>query len=272
MRTVFFRRKNEFSKVMQLLRLFAALALFFCSACAPFIRSARWDREDINIPKIKEHISQNYSRLYTVSGKARLTYEMPGVAYSGFANIAVRLPDSVLVAVEAILGINVGTFYTDGQVFSVYIPTEKRVYSGDIERMQVAYLFQTDLGYEQLMATFTGIVQLPDSSIEVESVSDDELVLAVDSATGHYKLWLDAKYRLVNKAEYYDEANNLEYRCTYSRFQKSNGVVAPRVISIERFTFQERITLYYTQRSINIDPKKIRLQPQIPNDVEEVLL
>ena len=184
MRTVFFRRKNEFSKVMQLLRLFAALALFFCSACAPFIRSARWDRENINIPKIKEHISQNYSRLYTVSGKARLTYEMPGVAYSGFANIAVRLPDSVLVAVEAILGINVGTFYTDGQVFSVYIPTEKRVYSGDIERMQVAYLFQTDLGYEQLMATFTGIVQLPDSSIEVESVSDDELVLAVDSATG----------------------------------------------------------------------------------------
>ncbi len=247
-------------------------ALTISLSCAPLFNRAAFDLERIDTAALRVNIEKNFSRLRILSGRARITYEMPTFAYSGIAEVAMRLPDSVKVTMRAIFGMEVGSFFTDGKAFKLYVPMEKTLYSGEIGSMELTQFFQIDVGFKQLLATFTGAMLPPDSELTVLGVEGDDLKLHAGSELGNLILWIEPKYKLVHKAEIIDFEGEALYRFQFNRFQKSRNVVLPKMISVEQPQRNERLSLYYTSRTLNDEVVDLDLLLTVPDDVEEIIL
>lgn len=257
---------------LQLRHLTPAVAFLVLSHCAPFPHPRVFDLERLHTGEIRAGIEENFARLKTLTGKARISYEMPNFVYEGISTVQLRFPDSVLVRMEAMFGFTLGTFFSDSKIFKAYIPFEKRVYIGDVDTMAFPQLFQIDLGYDQLLATFTGIMRLPQSQLEVQGMDDEKLVLRARSESAYFLYWIEPHYKLVSRAVLYDPDDQPLYSFGFSRFKKSRGVVLPQVITVEQPQLRERLTVFFSRRSINVRPRDLDLRLKVPDDVEEVIL
>ncbi|MCR4440246.1 MAG: DUF4292 domain-containing protein [bacterium] len=212
------------------------------------------------------------SKLKTLKGRARISFESPVAGYSGYTQVAVRMPDSALIKVEAIFGLDVASLFVDGRSFMAYVPSERRVYRGSIERLRYLDPLVMAVDGRLLVSALSGLVSLPREGAGVKGVDSHGLLVERRAEEGLFRYWVDRQRAVVSQMEYEDSQLGLLYRLSFSRFAKTSGMLLPRMVTLERPQQGERLTLFYLERTVNVHLRALEMRQRLPGNVEEVLL
>ncbi|MGQ9560253.1 MAG: DUF4292 domain-containing protein [Candidatus Oleimicrobiaceae bacterium] len=257
---------------LRLLGILLAASLAAVLACAPAARHAALDLSHVSLPQLQRDIDRNVSRLKTLKGRARISFESPSTGYSGYTRVAVRPPDSALIKIEALFGLDVGSLFIHGHSFAVYVPSEKRVYKGSVDRLRYLDPLTMAIDGRVLILALTGLWPLPHQGADVKGLDGDALLIEHHEDESLYRYWVEPTRCAVTRVEYEDAHLGLFYRLTFSRFVKTSGMMLPQMVTIERPPAGERLTLFYLERAVNVDPRALDIRQRLPSNVEEVLL
>ncbi len=234
------------------LRTIALLALIAgCAAplkrqtIAPFVREpARWP----------EAYQNNFRRIHTFEGTARLTIESPRV--NGHVNIRVIwvAPDTLFVQAEGALGINVGKIFIGKQRFIIYNEYDNQYIAGELSNRYLARFLDTDFSLHDLQSALLGKPPIPLSGLQPADTSRG--IFTRQEGEVKYRLVVDPQTGLLEKWEMI-RRGRVVARMAFQRYRNQDGIYLPRLIRFTRPEYQERITVFYKTIQINrpIPPK-----------------
>lgn len=247
-------------------------ALAMALSCAPAAREAAWDLSQVSLPQLQRDVDRNVSKLKTLKGRARISYESPVAGYAGYTQVAVRMPDSAFIKVEAIFGLDVASLFVDGRSFTAYVPSERRVYRGSIDRLRYLDPLVMAVDSRLLISALSGLISLPREGAGVKGMDSHGLLVERHAEQGLFRYWVDRQRAVVSQVEYEDSQLGLLYRVSFSRFAKTSGMLLPQMVTLERPQQRERVTLFYLERTVNVPPRALQMRQPLPSNVEEVLL
>ncbi len=231
--------------------------------CAGPARSRLPDLTTLTPEALQVEVAQNFHRLKTFEGRARVIIELPGQGYNGFSHVYIKLPDSVFVKTEAMLGIDIGALFIDQNYFGAYAPRENTLYYGETESLDLRDFLQVEIDTDELFEVFTGLIQLELASDATLRRADGQLVVSTNQGDERVDYWIDPRTGIVKKSVTRNAAGEVVLRKEFSRFRKHDGVILPQTIKLTRPLAKERITVYYTRQRVNrkIDQKHFVLRP-----------
>lgn len=171
--------------------------------------------------------------------------EMPGRQYAGPVRVAARLPDSLIVRVEAAFGIDVGFFFVDRQRFATYAPLENTYYTGRTQEVPALLFFHIEVSFEEIMSAVVGAVVPPfDSTFAMQPDAED---YRFDGRRGDYRVsyWVDAEKLVVKRGVLMNGDGKIIAKQEFRRFRKKGGVWLPQLIKVEQPPLQQRMTVFY---------------------------
>ncbi|MFQ5706471.1 MAG: outer membrane lipoprotein-sorting protein [bacterium] len=252
------------------LYLFFLVVSVFSIHCASSFKNKTPDLSQISPQFLQAKVRDNYLKLLSFEGKARVVIELPGHGYNGFASVYLNMPDSVLVKTEAMLGIDIGVLFMNHQLFGAYAPRENTFYYGEVKTLDLRDFLQVELTTEELYEVFTGLLQiLVDSTSTVDFVRG-KYVVTNQLSQGYVKQWVDPKKFLVTKSELFNERGQLILTKEFRRIHKTKGLMLPKTIRLTRPRAKERVTVYYTRQKVNkhIPAKKFKLK--LPDNAKKI--
>lgn len=207
-------------------------------------------------------VSQNFQRLHSFQGKARVIIELPGSGHNGFSEVYINFPDSIFIKTEAMLGIDIGSLFLDHRYFGAYAPRENVLYYGEVESLDLREFLQVELSTHELYEALTGLIQVVVNGASTLSVEDGNYVVTTVVENGLLKYWIDPENNLVTKSQLLNQDGKILLSKEMQRIRRRNGVELPQIIRFTRPLARERITVYYTEQRINrsIDAAKFRLK------------
>ena len=126
-----------FTKFSKLLITLGGICVFvFMMQCAPALQRPAISQNETQWHTVQNVLENNFKKLRTLKGQGKLIVETQDVSYNANAQIVFKNPDSVLIKVEAIFGIDVGSLFADRKAFKVYIPSHNTCYFGKSESLE----------------------------------------------------------------------------------------------------------------------------------------
>ena len=232
------------------------------SNCATTTKSKITTLPDLAPQDLHRIVSQNFEKLHSFQGKARVIIELPGSGHNGFSEVFINFPDSIFVKTEAMLGIDIGSLFLDSRIFGAYAPRENVLYYGEVEQLDLREFLQVELSTNELYEALTGLVQITFNDASLVSIDHGQYVLASPLADGEIRYWIDPNSFLVTKSSLANREGKILLSKEMQRIRIRGGVALPQTIRLTRPLARERITVYYTDQKVNrpIAAAKFRLQ------------
>jgi len=251
---------------------FALFVVILFSGCAGLFQPSVLHNREINWNTISQLSHNNYDRLKTLDGRAKLSVQSPVQSFTADTHIRLKRPDSLYLKIEAAFGIDVGLFFADRQHYLMYSPMQNICYTGAVDSFYKAPLFDLEISYDNLLQVFAGTQVLEKVYDQRIEKIDDQIILYGRTDSLFYKYTLDKRYGLVKELQVRDEKNELVYLHEFSRFSRINGVTVPQTIRIKRPKTRESISLFYTRLKINKNFKQNDFSVKMPDSVLKVNL
>lgn len=209
----------------------AAIVVASMTACAPAAKRklARPQPRDVYL-----QVADNYRRLRTFSGSGKIVMEMPNLQYAGSVRVAARVPDSLIVRVEAAFGTDVGFFFADRQRFATYTPLENIYYTGHTQEVPALLFFHIEVSFEEIMGAVVGAVVPPyDSTFTMQRDGAD---YRFDGWRGDWRVsyWVDSEKLVVKRGTLTDASGHIVAKQEFRRFHERRGVWLPQMIRVEQ--------------------------------------
>lgn len=219
---------------------------------------------------LEKQVAKNFHRLQSFQGRARVIIEFPGDGYSGFSQVYLNAPDSLLVKTEATLGIDIGVLFMDHRLFGAYAPRENTFYYGEIESLDLADFLQVELETEELYELFAGLGQMDLDTSSKVAVDDNAYLLTTQTDAGLQKYWIDPEHFVVTRAVLLDADGQTSMIKEFKRLRRKDGLTLPQTVRITRPLARERVTVYYTRQEVNeaIPPERFKLK--IPENAKKI--
>jgi len=208
-------------------------------------------------------VARNLNNLHSFEGKAHVIIELPGKSYKGFSNIFMKLPDSVYVKMEAILGIDIGGLFLDQHFFAAYAPRDNILYYGEAESLDLRDFLEIEIDTDELFEVFTGLNQIVVNETSNLIFAGGKFVVTTQLDQQSLIYEVDPDKYIVTKSQLVDAEGKTILLKEYRRFRKTKGLVLPKIIKLTRPQARERITVYYTNQKINkkIAAEKFKIKP-----------
>ena len=249
-------------------RLAASLALLVSIAGCAGTRAP--DPTRTTPEEIYRRTAEQFERLETFRGRARVIYESPEMSMSGYSRVVIKRPDSVYVKMEAMLGVSVGYFFANGRAFVLYSPFDNRVYYGRVADVDLSRLFQMDVQYQDLVESLSGVVRARPAAGQELTVKDGQYVLTGASEFGVEETWVDPKKYVVTRSVLYDSSGAVIAVREFRRFRKHHGVLLPQIIQLSRPSRRERFTFYFLKQEANVPLKSSDFALKIPGSAARI--
>ena len=237
------------------------VALFCLSGCARVYHAPVLNYESADWFEIARATELNFSRLHSLKGRARLSFEMPNMAQNVSAEIRMILPDSLRIKFEAIFGIDVALLIADKDSVQIYSPFQKALYVSPTDSLDLSRFFPIDLTFKELLSAFTGIEQVTDSC-RIQRKAD-QLICYMPRSFGASISYIDPELGVITRSDQVNRDGKILLKREYKRFEKINGVIIPRTIRITRPHQQQRVTIFYSNLEINpiLKPESFMINP-----------
>lgn len=238
--------------------LFCSLGLFI--GCASTSKVKPPDLTSLTPEDIQSRVFQNFQKLDSFAGKARVIIELPGEGYNGYSNIFVDFPDSIFIKTEAILGIDIGALFLDNRYFAAYAPRENILYYGETASFDLRDFLQVEIETDELTEVFTGLTQVVTNDSSTLEFEDGEFLISTIVEEGMLKYRIEPEKYVVTNADFMVDGETVLVK-DYSRFRDKKNIDLPQIIRVTRPQARERITVYYTSQKINedISPEKFKI-------------
>jgi len=254
---------------IKFLRRFYLFGFFFVTYCSAslFLNCASTSKipnlSNFTPEDLQLRAARNLNNLQSFEGKARVIIELPGKGYNGFSNIFMKLPDSVYVKTEAILGIDIGGLFLDQHFFAAYAPRDNILYYGEAESLDLRDFLEIEIDTDELIEVFTGLNQIVVNETSKLIFAGGKFVITTQLDQQSLIYEVDPDKYIVTKSQVVDAEGKTILVKEYRRLRKTKGLVLPQIIKLTRPQARERITVYYTNQKINkkIAAENFRIKP-----------
>ena len=254
---------------IKFLRRFYLFGFFFVTYCSAslFLNCASTSKipnlSNFTPEDLQLRVARNLHNLHSFEGKARVIIELPGKSYNGFSNIFMKLPDSVYVKTEAILGIDIGGLFLDQRFFAAYAPRDNILYYGEAESLDLRDFLKIEIDTDELFEVFTGLNQIVVNDTSKLIFAGGKFVITTQLEQQSLIYEVDPEKYIVTKSQLIDAEGKTILLKEYRRLRTNKGVVLPQIIKLTRPQARERITVYYTKQKINkkIAAEKFKIKP-----------
>lgn len=219
---------------------------------------------------IRAKVQQNSGKLENFAGKARVIIEIPGQGYNGFSDIYLKMPDSLMIKTEAILGIDIGLLFMNQKYFAAFAPKENTLYYGEREILNLRDFLQVEMDTDELYEVVTGFVKIPVNEASHLEIDDGKILLRSPTPDGELLCWVDPRHYVVVKSKLINPEGKTLLVKEFRRFKKSKGIILPRTIRLTRPLTRERITVYYTKQEINKPIPSSNFKLKIPKNAKRI--
>lgn len=262
----------KFRAAQRLSLLLAAATVLLLISCAQR-GGGRIKPVETRIGVVRDVLQKNWDHLETLHGRARLVIESPRQSFSGRALVNVKVPDSVFIKIEAILGLDVGQIFADDKAFLIYSPMEKLAYDGaSSDTLNLKMFLGLDLTFPQLMHLISGAALLPELDNAVMQHQQDQLKISGELDGQFYDYFVDVKYGMISKIVLRDAAGQIQLVQEFKRFIKVGSARAPKMIRYTRPQDKESLTLFYDQLTVNKSIAAKEFYIKLPADVFKIRL
>lgn len=247
------------------------LLLFLLTDCSSLFRKREIDLTQISPEQILKRVDENFHRLKSMEGWARVTLASSERPYEGFSRVALKAPDSLLVKFKALFGMNVALLSINGENFKIYSPRENTLYWGKINEANLEEVLGGNFSLQELRGVFTGMPNLQWEDLSLLSdffPQGDKIILIFEDEQGMRRYWVNPWNFTVVRLERFDRKGNLYLIEKYSRFKRQGGILLPRMIKVIKPMEGERLTVYYQRQRVNKGLKKKDFQLKIPHNAE----
>lgn len=255
------------------LKLCLLITLLVLAGCAGTGKAPAPDATQMTVMDIRDRIERNYLGISTLQGNGTISAQMPGVNQEASVEVQIIMPDSVSLKVEAIFGIDIGKFISNGRTFALYSPIQKTIYTGALDSLDLSRFFQVNLQYEELMESLVGTPGIAAGQMAPLAVQDNKYLLKIRTSEGVHQYFVDPGKYVITQYKYIDNANQVQIIKNFSRFEKYDNRYLPKLIQIARPMEKQAFSFYYRTRKLNkpIDRKVFKLRARdIPKNTRHI--
>ena len=211
---------------------------------------------------IKKALYNNFQNIRTLNATGRIMVQTPYESFSGHAQILLRKPDSIYIKLEAMLGLDIGVFFTDNDQVTLYSPTENIVYSN---AHPDTLNLESFIGFQLPKSKFVQLLcgqHLPKFDATPGTWTPESIILKHTLGHGTPTYIIDPYWGAVTEVTLHNSDGILLQQEKYSQFIRKGGSRIPRVIRIIRPKDHQALTLVYETVAVNknIDPGRFQLK------------
>ncbi len=191
---------------------------------------------------------ENSQAIHALKGRAKLTVESPQMSGTMQVTVIWKEPDTLYLAAEGPLGINLGKVFVGSHRFMIYNEYQNQFISGSLDNPYLTRFLQTSFSLKELKFILLGT---PPSGWYNLQPAPGKAGLFIQINNGiKYRYHVNLRTGLLEKWEMVTPAGT-EMVMTLERYRQINGVWFPRLIRLTRPRFQERISVFYEAVAIN---------------------
>ncbi len=192
--------------------------------------------------------STNSQQIQTLKGKANFTVESPQMSGSMQLTIIWKQPDTLYLAAEGPLGINLGKVFIGHRRFIIYNEYQNQFVSSTLDNPFLSRFMQTSFSLQDLKYLLLGIP--PSGWDNLQPVPGNPGLFIKFKDGVKYRYHVNLRSKLLEKWEMVTPAGT-QMVMTLERYRSIQGVWFPRLIRLTRPGKQERLTLFYRSLQIN---------------------
>lgn len=249
-------------------------ALIFSYGCAP---PKELVRQPVTVEGVRpiDIVSRNHEngkQLRYMKAVVTLNLESPRSANQFSAQVAVKLPDSVYIKIEGLLGIDGLKASLNRQTFVVYNIINRYVIQGATNSSAIRKTFDYDISFDEMVELLIGLPRLKEADLAnlVEfSAEESHYVMTFRSANELKKIWVDpyAQYA-VTRIQHFDLNGSLLLEKEFSRFENIDGNYMPRYVRIVKPNEKDLLSIFFDVRTLNKSFNSSVFTIQYPDDVK----
>ena len=242
----------------------------FMTGCSTFLNRPAIREDERNLENVLNVLSNNYHRLKTMRGWAKLSIDASSASFQANAYILLKNPDSLFVKIEAFLGIDVVTLFFDRDSFKVYSPFQNSYYYGPIDSLKSSPVIPFDIPHDKLLQVISGLETLQGVEEAVLQTDDKSIIVDGSYLNQRYKCFLDTRSGIVRQCEVSDSQDELLFVEKFDRVFKTEGVRIPRTITVFCPKKKQSLTLFYTELMVNQRIKAREFEIKIPQNAVKI--
>jgi len=249
------------------------ILLLFSKCGIPFLSSKV-------APAVSSHtllnkIHQKVQSLKNFQGKAKLRMLSSEFMFKGNIKVSMKSPDSLWMKFEGPMGIDIALVRVRGKEMQYYIPSQKILYTGSVDRLRDLNLVPWNVEVSNIIQSFLGVIDPPDTisdSTIVYSSQEDAYIISFNDEDVKEKIWINPRGPVVSRWERRNKQGNPLWVWEGDMFYKRGRLRLPKFIQITQYNPRQRITLYYEIMDINKKLPEDWYIMKIPEGVEEIEL
>ena len=235
----------------QILLILALLLIF--SSCAPRRSEIALRPSETPPSTLVRLVDDADAKLVTLTGRGTISFESPETGGTATFDLALRKPDSLLVALEGPFGIDVGTLFLSRQQFVMYNSMENHVITGVPTEKAIRSVVPFDLTYEQILDAFTGSFPVAEKGLTPISytVDNDQFRLVYTCGSDSCSYWIDPSDLLVRRYLRQDSNGQVLMEATTSGTIEGQGARIPRRVIVSFPGENRRVTIHFSKAVLN---------------------
>jgi len=252
---------------------FIFIVLLFSECGIPFLSSRV--PPSVSSHTLLDKIHRNVESLHSFQGKAKLRMLSSEYMFKGNVKVNMKKPDSLWMKFEGPMGVDVALVRAKGKEMEYYIPSEKIIYSGSVERLRDLHLVPWNVEVSNIIQSFLGLIDPPDTisdSTIAYSSREDAYIIPFNARGVKEKIWINPRGPVVSRWERKNKYGDPLWVWEGDMFYKRGRLQLPKFIQITQYNPRQRITLYYDIMDINQKLPEDWYFMKIPEGVEEIEL
>ena len=227
---------------------FYLLVVFYLSCTPPtLLKPAKLEYTDLSTwPAAYRN---NFEKLTTLQGQARISVESPDGAINFDINVIYVAPDTLFMSAEGPFGIDLGKIFMGKNRFIIFNQFNNQFFSGDLDEDYYNTFLQTDLSLKQIKYAFLGYVPLP---ANLHLVDEKHGIFAALVDGKKWRIVVDLSSGALQNLKISDN-NQIILNEELQEYRTINGIVFPKLIRLTVPDKKEMVAIFY--RNFKIDEK-----------------
>ncbi len=235
-----------------LLLFFPALLMLSCTGSKEYA-----ELDKIPIKEIKQKINEHFGKIESLEAYGTIAFDSPDMSNSGYVEVRLKKPDSILVKIEGPFGIDIANALITRTDFIYYNVQDNKVIMGPTSEINIGAILKIQLSFDELINSFSGSFYFENEeqdSLDAAS-ENNSYVLRVDRDYSKKKFLIEPVSFVVNTYTVYDKKNKRLLEVNYSKFESESvpaGTVNfPNQIIIYKPDTKQTVWLIYDGKELN---------------------
>jgi outer membrane biogenesis lipoprotein LolB len=245
----------------------AAMILYSCTGSKSPV-----DLDPVSVKEIKTRVNQNSKVIESLEASGNISFDSPENSGSGWLELRIKKPDTVLVKIEGPFGISIANALITRSEFIYYNVQENKVITGPSTDINIGAILRIKVSFDELINGFTGSFSFNDSDNDslYADVENDNYLIQNIKLEGTEKFYIEPSAYRIHRYNLISKENKSLIEVDYSNYQEeslaTSKVYFPNNIKIKNPEKSQTVYVEYVNKEIN--KKDLSFKMKIPKSAK----